>query len=229
MATAEPTSTNNYEDICTFCREATGEAPQNLFYDHGLAKTRSDYVLFESDHHVVFPCIGALTDWYVLIVSRRHALSVGWLEPAEQADLRQVIDHLRTRLGKITGQSVMVFEHGSFNFRDKGGACYDHAHVHVVATTRPSATFVDAIPAPVTMTPCTDWINAATTLIQGERRSYVALDDGHRHLVGEATGAPSQFFRRCLAAWLGAEDGEWDWLTFPQLERVTAMLATSLR
>lgn len=218
-------STETYEDICTFCKEVTGEAVQNLFYDHGLATDRAGYVLYETDHHVVFPCIGALTDFYVLVVSRRHALSVGWLEPDEQDDLRQVLDHLRRHLTKVTGLSVMVFEHGSYNFRDKGGACYDHAHVHVVATDRPSDTFVDAVPEPVTLAECDDWLDTATDLIRGQQRSYVALDDGHRHLVGEATGAPSQFFRRCLASWLGAEAGEWDWLTFPQLDRVAHMLS----
>src|SRR5699024_5825012 len=61
-------------EICTFCCEVEGGDDSNLFYDLGLAHTRADYVLLESEHFVVMPCIGALTDWYLIIVSKRHTL-----------------------------------------------------------------------------------------------------------------------------------------------------------
>ncbi|MFJ9555301.1 hypothetical protein ACIRPH_15890 [Nocardiopsis sp. NPDC101807] len=51
----------------------------------------------------------------------------------------------------------------------------------------------------------------------------VALGTPGQDWIGTATGAPSQFFRRCLASWMGAEEGEWDWLTFPQTDRVQRM------
>ena len=52
---------------------------------------------------------------------------------------------------------------------------------------------------------------------------------GGLELMAPAAGAPSQFFRRCLSTWLGADDGEWDWLVYPQTERVKAMMNAAPR
>jgi diadenosine tetraphosphate (Ap4A) HIT family hydrolase len=210
-------------EICTFCCEVEGGDDSNLFYDLGLARTRTDYVLLESEHFVVMPCIGALTDWYLLIVSKRHTLSVGRLNEAERADLRTLIPQVTGLIRERSGLDSLVFEHGSLDFRDKGGACYDHTHIHVVATGRDHQRFLDHIPAPVIMRPCADWISASRRLVEEEQRSYLALGTPDQDWIGIATGAPSQFFRRCLAAWMGAEEGEWDWLTFPQVDRVHRM------
>ncbi|WP_435107201.1 HIT family protein [Nocardiopsis synnemataformans] len=210
-------------EICTFCCEVEGGDDSNLFYDLGLARARSDYVVHESDHFAVMPCIGALTDWYLLIVSKRHTLSVGWLDDAERADLRALIPQVTDLVRRRSGLGSLVFEHGSLDFRDKGGACYDHTHIHVVATDRAPQAFLDQIPAPVTMRPCPDWIGAARHLVEDRQRSYLALGTPGQDWIGTATGAPSQFFRRCLASWMGAEEGEWDWLTFPQTDRVHRM------
>lgn len=75
-----------YEDICTFCLESKGG--DNVFIDLGVTEGPHDHVLFESDHFIVVPCVGALTDWYVLIVPKRHTLSTGWMTSAEHQDLR---------------------------------------------------------------------------------------------------------------------------------------------
>ncbi len=61
----------------------------------------------------------------------------------------------------------------------------------------------------------------ARTTLSGEER--LALGTPDQDWIGTATGAPSQFFRRCLATWMGAEEGGWDWLTFPQTDRVHRM------
>ncbi|WP_304454786.1 hypothetical protein [Nocardiopsis sp. YSL2] len=71
--------------------------------------------------------------------------------------------------------------------------------------------------------PCPDWIDAARHLVGDQHRSYLALGAPAQHWIGTAAGAPAQFFRRCLASWIGAEEGEWDWLTFPQTDRVQRM------
>lgn len=217
-----------HEDICTFCCEVSGGSYSNLFYDLDLATTRQGYILHETDYFVVFPCIGALTDWYVLIVSKRHVLSAGWLSLEERDDLRRILTYVRQRLFTMTGFDVITFEHGSYDFRDKGGACYDHAHIHMVATEHSSEGFVRRLPESVAMRECADWVEAARSLVLEHRRSYLALDSGFSKMIGAASGAPPQFFRRCLAAWLGAEEGEWDWLTYPQAKRVKRMIQRQL-
>lgn len=215
-----------YEDICTFCHEVFGRGESNLYYDLQLAESRDEYVLAETEHFVVIPCIGALTDWYVLVVSRRHVLSVGWLTEAEQQELRTLLTTLTNRLRERSRTDVMVFEHGSYDFRDKGGACYDHAHVHVMGTRQKPADFLPHVPEQLIMNHCNDWIASARQYVTERKLSYLALQCNDWQMIGHAANAPSQFFRRALAQWMGADDGEWDWLTFPQVERVKLMMQT---
>ncbi|WP_433683363.1 hypothetical protein [Nocardia sp. CA-119907] len=211
-------------DICTFCCEVSGGTSSNLFYDLGISPEDSrDYILDETPHFVIFPCIGALVPDYVLIVSKRHTLSAGWFNDEEQADLRQLIDRWTGRLGSA-GNSVVLFEHGSYDFRDKGGACYDHAHIHLIAADAQPEAFVKSVAEDVVLHRCDDWLSAAVDSVQRQERSYLAMrTDGHDY-IGNSRQARSQFFRRHLAAWLGAEPGGWDWLVYPEIERVQGMI-----
>lgn len=54
---------NDFADICTFCSEVKGDEDLNLFLELGIS--RPEYILHETEHWVVFPCIGALAKWYV--------------------------------------------------------------------------------------------------------------------------------------------------------------------
>lgn len=219
--------TCTYEDICTFCDEVSGA--DSLFYSLGLAADRNGYVLAESEHFVVVPCVGALTDWYVLIVPRRHVLSSGWLTDAERTELRTVRADVVAKVSKASGRQVILFEHGSFSFRDKGGACHDHAHIHVVATDRRVSDFVELVSAHVNLTPCDDWLEEARNFVQSSHRSYLALWSPSGSMIAPAIKAPSQFFRRSLVQWLDEEEGSWDWLVFPQSARLRVMLRERLQ
>jgi diadenosine tetraphosphate (Ap4A) HIT family hydrolase len=215
-----------YEDICTFCNEVSGvESP---FYDLGVAKEPADYVLHRSENFVVIPCIGALTDWYVLIVPRRHTLSSGWLPEDERTELRAVSRHVMERLAERTGQEVVLFEHGSFNFRDKGGSCHDHSHVHVVATERPVQDFIATVSDSVELEPCKDWIDAAAAMVRESSRSYLALQSAEGSMIAKSNNAPSAFFRKALVHWLGGEPGEHDWLVYPHTDRLRSMIKSGL-
>lgn len=219
-------SQGDHAEICAFCCEAKGGTDSNLFYDLSLATRPDEYILHETENFVVMPCVGALTDWYVLIAPRRHVLSVGWLEEDERAELRELVSRYRKHATAVTGNNTVVFEHGSYDFRNKGGSCFDHAHVHLVATERPVAEFVEHIPSEVELRPTDDWIEEAARLVNSERTAYLALEGSQGPRITAVEGAPSQFFRRAMAQWLDAAEGEWDWLLFPQVERVKEIMRT---
>lgn len=138
--------------------------------------------------------------------------------------LADVAGRVRAR----SGLDVVTFEHGSYSFRDKGGACHDHAHIHVVATDRPVADFVAHVSAIVDLRRCDDWVEAAADMVAGESRSYLALAGAGGAWIAPATGAPSGFFRKALMTWLGGDPAEHDWLVFPQVERLRAMVSAGL-
>ncbi len=216
-----------HQDICTFCNEVSGS--DTVYYELGIASSRNDYILHETESFIVVPCVGALTDWYILIVPRKHVLSSGWLGENERAELRSLTDDLVSKLRGRTGKDVVVFEHGSYSFRDKGGSCHDHSHVHVVVTERPVADFVELVSQHVDFSSCEDWIASAAELVSERHRSYLAIESHLGSMIATANQAPSAFFRKALVAWLGGEPGEHDWLVFPHTERLQAMLATGIR
>lgn len=218
-------ASETHELICTFCSEVKGLEDFNLFYELGVASQRSDYVLLETEHFVVIPCVGALTDWYLLVVSKRHVLSVGWLEDDERSDLKDLLSKLGASIEFSLGHEVAMFEHGTLSFRDKGGACYDHCHIHVVVTEKKVAGFLAAIPPEFAMRSTLDWIDDARQMIARDERAYLAAASADMQLIGSAAGAPSQFFRRALASWLGDQTEEWDAALFPQKDRLTQMIA----
>jgi len=124
--------------------------------------------------------------------------------------------------------NVVVFEHGSYSFRDKGGACHDHAHIHVVATARPTQDFVRYVGDLIRFEPSVNWIEAAAEVVNGSACAYLALEHEGGSMIGRASGAPSGFFRKALMNWLEGNPDEHDWLVFPQADRIYRMLEAGL-
>lgn len=215
---------SDLSEICSFCHEMAGNEEANLYYDLELVEVGDiSYILDSSKHFSVIPCVGALADDYVLVVSKRHVLSVGWMDNDERTDLRNILTQWSERLAG-PGKTVVIFEHGSYDFRDKGGACYDHAHVHVLAVDRDPSVFVEQVQREAELRPVEDWTTAAVNEITSGNRSYLAMQYSGRHLLGNLRGVRSQFFRRHLVEWLGGDPGGWDWLVFPERERVFSMI-----
>ncbi len=74
-----------------------------------------------------------------------------------------------------------------------------------------------------------NWLKGAHGAIGDERHSYLAVACEEGDYIGNSAKAPSQFFRQHLARWLEAEVGGWDWLVFPEKERVRGMIETFSR
>lgn len=215
-----------YEDICTFCQEATGEVDR--LREFGIDQNPAAFILHETSRFVVVPCIGALTDWYVLVVPRRHVLSAGWLSADERRELRILLDDVAGRLAQRSGFGTVIFEHGSYSFRDKGGACHDHAHIHVVATARSVNEYVEHVSSSIELERCADWLDAAAKMVDYESRSYLAIEASCDSWIAPAGHAPSGFFRKSLMEWLGEDPAQHDWLVFPQVQRLRNLVASGL-
>lgn len=214
----------NLQEICSFCAEVGTAQGANLYYEMGICERGSrEYILDETSSFVVMPCVGALVDTYVLVVSKRHVLSTGWLLDAERDELRELLNRWSARISEA-GSLPVIFEHGSYSFRDKGGACYDHCHVHVVGADRTPSSFIAQVGEDVELMPSPAWLESAKQAIQKGERSYLAVSSSGGDFIGNSSAARSQFFRRHLAQWLGAEDGSWDWLVYPETTRVRAMI-----
>ncbi len=221
-------NTVDLSEICSFCSEIVGHSHHNLYSSAGFVPDERRYVLAETENFAVIPCVGAFTDWYLLVVTKAHVLSFGYVERSQQPELEMLIDRCSDWLRRQSGLHRHVgFEHGSYSFRDKGGACYDHAHLHLVATGNTASAFMDHL-SEVKLEPVVEWLDAARSAIGEDRRSYLAVWDEGEVAFGDSSGASTQFFRRALARWLGLGEERADYALFPEHERLHAMVAAAV-
>jgi diadenosine tetraphosphate (Ap4A) HIT family hydrolase len=107
---------------CLFCSYAswTQESPLE------------NRVLYESNHYYVKPALGSFVPGYCLVIPKRHVLSISCLTRTELRDLdilrRDLVDFLSGALDS----NVICFEHGPCDGTFRAGACYEHAHLHVL-------------------------------------------------------------------------------------------------
>jgi len=194
-------------DGCSLCEEFGGSGGrQNERIEAFLAQAApTGRILLESGPFVVVPSLGPLTVGHVLIVPREHYLSVGGLPPRLMEQLASVYlavwDFLEDKFGQC-----MAFEHGCAEGGKRGGACVDHAHVHLLPAGCALAQRLEAIGRPGVIADLTE---LAQWHADGE--AYLFYESRDRVKRVWSVGAiPSQLLRMLIAGELGVGD-RWDW------------------
>lgn len=201
----------NYSDFdpaCSFC--------QKFSVRDDIAKKWYDKELTESRGFVVVPGVGAFIEGYLLIVPRRHYRALAEIETT-------TLNHLIAFKEEVTQvlsnryKSPILFEHGTGLKR--AGSCLEHAHLHAIPFPEELAEFVEAGRG---FRRVTDMLELRT--IHGpEGYLYFETPKGHSYATA-ATGAPSQYFRRIIAAAVGKQE-YWDYAAFPFYESVRSTIA----
>lgn len=189
-----------------------------LFCTDSASPHVCDTVLFESQNFVVVPTIGSIVPGWLLVVTKSPYLRMSALDEDKLSELITVRDRAVTALRDSFHSPVVTFEHGPFSRGENVGCGVDHAHLHVVAiesSLLDSAKKLDCAELP--------W-QQVTNLQEGLtncRSSYLIIEDvdGHCYRT-DATDAPSQYFRRAIAAMIGVPS-QYDWKRFPFVENVT--------
>lgn len=119
-------------DICISCAEIDRRPQSHLLWDILGPDIGDSYILYESGGFIVVPGAGALVPGYTLIIPRQHILSIGYLPHHLDDEFRSILQGVTTWLATEFDAEPHIFEHGAKNFREKGGACADHAHTQVV-------------------------------------------------------------------------------------------------
>jgi len=166
-----------------------------------------DEVLDENDDFFVIPALGSLVEDYVLIVSKRHVLSMCYLNEQEKKNLIDITNKLRMRLKERYDFFPIVFEHGaSHSDMNRSACCVIHAHVHVV---------------PIRLS-CQEEMCSALEISEiagfealyklGKDKPYISfLDNTEKMFFRDVSGAAmlSQIIRQWIARDLGTT--RWDW------------------
>ncbi|KOG08193.1 hypothetical protein ADK35_42005 [Streptomyces viridochromogenes] len=215
----------DYREICSFCAEIHFKQEHNLLGELLPDYAVEDFILFESDHFVVIPGVGAVCDGYVLISPKEHVLSFGHLGSALDAELDDVCRRTAGFLRERYGERVLAFEHGAESFRNRGGSCTDHAHLHMFPAV-PEIDIAAGLRRDFELRSVNDFLPALRHQVQERQKPYLWLrsDDGQMWIC-DAPSALSQYVRRIIVAQLGRAD-EWDWAVFPGIEHLRSTIET---
>jgi len=90
-----------------------------------------DKPLLESENFAALPSLGALVEGWLLLVPRRHFISVGALPQPLLREMEEMKRLLCSAVEENYGQAC-IFEHGPSKANCAVGCGVDHAHLHVV-------------------------------------------------------------------------------------------------
>lgn len=200
------------EEDCDFCREFAQET--TWFQAQLTALGLTDRRLIQRGGVVSLVGLGPLSVGYVLILPEIHYRSLG--ETPEQvltevlSQKQEIEDIMKNLWGKTA-----CFEHGSTRV-SHGGACIDHAHLHIVAGDYDLPPHIQP-----------DFAESRISDVRALRRfseqelPYLYVEDTHGqgYVYNIPRQIPSQYLRRIWARVTGHPD-DWDWAVFPNWDLV---------
>lgn len=170
----------------------------------GKVRAAYDRAVAESNNFVAVPTMGALVEGWLLIVPKRHILSLAQLTPCEKAELTAFVNNVSAGIKRAWNIAPTMFEHGPAEEGDALGCGVDHAHLHIVPL---SFSLGDAI-AKFEGACSADWpilrSQYALPIPNNQRAGYLAYQEpGSRPHIASPAWSVSQFFRRVIASYLG--------------------------
>lgn len=212
---------DDYRSICSFCAEISCRKEHNLLVELMPEIAIDDFILYETPRFTVVPGAGAVCDGYVMIVPKEHVLSFGHLDAAHDDELAKLLSTLGSHLESMFGEPIIAFEHGAESFRNRGGSCTDHAHMHVMPISR-EIDLLGPLSKDFELRRATEFAPALRDQVQERRRPYLWLrtTDGLMWIC-DAPNALAQHIRRIIVDQLG-RPGEWDWAVFNGVEHLRA-------
>jgi ATP adenylyltransferase len=195
---------------CAFCNGTRKQPPPRL----------SETVLFESEHFLAWPSLGALVEGWVLVLPKMHCLALGSLSPSLHAELDEFRNKVKGKLASAYGP-VASFEHGPSACEQAAGCGVDHAHLHMVPFGNDLlGPAKELLPADVACRRVSSIFDGSIDLRAG--RSYIYLEEvnGCQWTLTSAR-IPSQLIRRVIAGYLG-HPNRFDWKADWRLATVEA-------
>jgi ATP adenylyltransferase len=167
---------------------------------------------------VAVPSVGALVPGWILIIPKRHVLSLAGLAAYEKRSFVAELHVLKRQYTERFG-SVTLFEHGPALPGGAVGCSIDHAHMHIVPTGG-----LDLVARAQAYFPGFTWrkIDGLGAVEPGVPYLFVEPPVGSAW-VATGNDIPSQALRRVVAAELGCTD-EYDWKAFPRFDTVRETL-----
>ena len=107
---------------CLFCSIQDLSNPSNP----------EDEIIDESENFYAKPALGHFVFGYTLIISKEHLLSFAHLPEHLFPELETFRGKVLDKLHNICQHPISIMEHGAVSRCQRGGACIDHAHLHLM-------------------------------------------------------------------------------------------------
>lgn len=107
---------------CLFCSIQEMSNPSNP----------EDEIIDESENFYAKAALGHFVFGYTLIISKDHLLSFANLPEHLFPELEAFRDSVLEKLHTICRHPINIMEHGAISRCRRGGACIDHAHLHLM-------------------------------------------------------------------------------------------------
>ncbi len=195
---------------CKICIDLSSKQPE--FWNEPL---------FESANFLVLPSLGALVESWLLVLPKKHAVSLGALDSDLIAEAKHVKNALVSQMTR-TYSSVCAFEHGPSKANSLIGCGVDHAHLHIVALKFDLLPAVQPfLPKDVRWSPAS-LAECQTAHSRGDDYLYLEQPIGLGRIASHGEFG-SQLFRRAIASQIGLPD-QFSWREHPQLSNVSATI-----
>lgn len=194
---------SNAQCKCPFCVQFDEKSSSGIFGQQiGPDINR---IVYEDDSFVVTPPLGSFVDGYLMIVPKKHYVSISRLP----LTIRNRFVELKSSISNIISENygtVAAFEHGDLDHKHRSGSCIEHAHLHIlpcqVSLQHALRIKFDCIPIA--------GISDIWKLAPKFRYLYYERDNEGALLAKTTTNLPSQYFRRLIFAEMNRAD-DWDW------------------
>lgn len=175
-------------------------------------------ILWEDKELFIIPAPGTLTPGYLILATKLHINCFAQFDSQEFEKIGHILNRVKLAGNNLGLPSYVMFEHGGTSPMNKGAACIDHAHLHLVPSPRPNELRLVLLRHFEEVQ-----YDNICDLSKHKESPYILLSTDTRIFVYQATDAPSQLLRRVLAHQWGVPDC-WNWRFFPFRENFIATL-----
>ncbi|ESX91280.1 hypothetical protein X753_21120 [Mesorhizobium sp. LNJC399B00] len=178
-----------------------------------------DKPLVQGLHNVVLPTIGMIVPNWFLVVPKVHSFNFGQQGMGTREELSSIASSIFEAVSK-PGDEMLAFEHGALRAGSNIGCGVDHAHLHIIVSSRNFLACVwdgmsEELDACDGAAPIGEMYNG----VLSEKPYYLAWMSGKTLLEQPAKNEVSQRFRRVIASAAGTPDS-WNYREHPFYDNV---------
>lgn len=168
--------------------------------------------LYETKHFAVIPSLGSIVEGWLLIIPKKHYLSLGYLQSPElYSELESLLEYIGYITKKLYGEYIL-FENGAFCSDKLVGCGVDYAHIHIVPTHENLIEIIENdFHIKYNWKKIDSILESQNFVMNNKPYLYYRNQQGISYITTD-NNIPSQLFRKAIAYKNGYTD-KYDWKT----------------